>query len=159
MNIKSLMPFSRERTSLARPDHASFSSLQREIDRLFEDFTRGFAPLSGSALIPSMDVSETEKEVEISAELPGLEEKDVEVALEDDILTIKGEKKAEKTEEKGKDYRVTERSYGSFYRAIELPHGIDAKDIKASMANGVLKITLPKPKRSNARKIAIKAKS
>ncbi len=68
---------------------------------------------------------------------------------------IRGEKKAEK-EEKDKNYHITKRSYGSFYRALELPHGVREKDIKASLANGVLKVTLPKPKPANARKIAVK---
>ncbi len=156
MSLRSLIPFGRERTRLTRPDFHSFASLQRAIDRVFEEFTGGFPAFTPTALAPTMDVSETDKEIEITAELPGLEEKDVEVTLEDDVLVIRGEKKAEK-EETDKNYRITERSYGSFYRALELPRGIEAKDIKASMANGVLKVTLPKPKPANARKIDITA--
>jgi HSP20 family protein len=156
MSLRSLIPFGRERTSLARPDFPNFTSLQREIDSLFEEFTRGFPTVSSTAMAPTMDVSETDTEIEITAELPGLEEKDVEVTLEDEVLTIRGEKKAEK-EEKDKNYRITERNYGSFYRALELPHGITEKDIKASLANGVLKVTLPKAKPANAKKIDIKA--
>jgi HSP20 family protein len=156
MSLRSLIPFGRERTSLTRPDFHSFASLQREIDRLFDDFTRGFPAATSASLAPSIDVSETDGEIEITAELPGLEEKDVEVTLEDQVLTIRGEKKAEK-EEKDKNYRITERSYGSFYRALELPRGITEKDIKASLTNGVLKVTLPKPQPANAKKIDIKS--
>lgn len=155
MSLRSLIPFGGRRTSLTRPEFHSFASLQREIDRLFEDVARGFPAVTSASLAPSIDVSETDGEIEITAELPGLEEKDVEVTLEDQVLTIRGEKKAEK-EEKDKNYRITERSYGSFYRALELPHGITEKDIKASLANGVLKVILPKPKPANARKIDIK---
>ena len=123
MNLKSLIPIGRDR-NVARSDNP-FMSLQREIDRLFDDFTRGFPAFSngGAAeLLPSMDVTETDKQIEITAELPGLEEKDVQVNLADNVLTIRGEKKAEK-EEKDKNYRLVERSYGSFVRSLELPEG------------------------------------
>ena len=107
------MPIGRDR-NVARSDNP-FMSLQREIDRLFDDFTRGFPTFSGGGtgeLLPSMDVTETDKQIEITAELPGLEEKDVQVNVADNVLTIRGEKKAEK-EEKDKNYRLVERSYGS----------------------------------------------
>jgi len=116
--------------------------LQREVDRLFEDFTRGFPSFPTSPafqtrgavdLMPSMDVTETDKEIEITAELPGLEEKDVQINLSDNLLTIRGEKKAEK-EQKEKDYRLVERSYGSFSRTLELPDGVDPNAIKATIA-------------------------
>lgn len=157
MNLKSLIPVSRER-SVANP----FTSLQREIDRLFDDFTRGFpsgvASLSGNgatALMPSMDVTETDKEIEISAELPGLEEKDVQINVADSFLTIRGEKKAEK-EQKDKNYRLVERSYGSFERTLELPEGVNADAIKATISKGVLKVTVPKPAPAQAKKIEVK---
>jgi HSP20 family protein len=96
---------------------AAFTSLQREIDGLFDDFTRGFPTFSGGGeLLPSVDVTETDKQIEITAELPGLEEKDVQVNVADNVLTIRGEKKAEK-EEKDKTYRLVERSFGSFVRS------------------------------------------
>ena len=101
---ESLIPIGRDR-AVARNDNP-FISLQREVDRLFDDFTRGF-PAFGNGkfdLQPTMDVTETDKEIEITAELPGLEEKDVEVNVADNLLTIRGEKKAEK-EEKNKGYR------------------------------------------------------
>ena len=161
MNLKSLLPISRTR-SVARQENP-FLSLQREVDRLFEDFTRGFpsfptfpAQTRGAAdLIPSMDVTETDKEIEITAELPGLEEKDVQINLSDNLLTIRGEKKAEK-EQKEKDYRLVERSYGSFSRTLELPEGVDPNGIKATIAKGVLKVTVPKPAPAQAKKIDVK---
>src|SRR5450759_4552223 len=156
MNLKSLIPIGRDR-SVARSDNP-FISLQREVDRLFDDFTRGF-PAFGNGkldLLPSMDVTETDKEIEITAELPGLEEKDVQVNLADNVLTIRGEKKAEK-EEKDKIYRLVERSYGSFVRSLELPEGVNADAIKASIDKGVLKVTVPKPATVQVKKIDVKA--
>jgi HSP20 family protein len=137
-------------------------SLQREVDRLFDDFTRGFPalptlPSAGAVeLMPSMDVSETDKEIEITAELPGLEEKDVQINLADNLLTIRGEKKAEK-EQKEKDYRLVERSYGSFARTLELPEGVNPDAIKATIDKGVLKVTVPKPAPAQVKKIDVKA--
>ena len=154
MNLKSLLPVGRERGAAANP----FLSLQREVDRLFEDFTRGFPTLSGNGgakLVPSLDVAETDKEIEITAELPGLEEKDVQISVADNVLSIRGEKKAEK-EEKDKNYRLVERSYGSFERQLELPEGVNADAIKASIAKGVLKVTVPKPAPAQAKKIEVK---
>ena len=154
MNLKSLIPVGRDRSVAS-----SFMSLQREIDRLFEDFSRGFPTISGNgatALMPSMDVMETDKEIEITAELPGLEEKDVQINVSDNLLTIRGEKKAEK-EEKNKNYRHIERSYGSFERTLELPEGVNADAIKANISKGVLKVTVPKPAPAQAKKIEVKS--
>ena len=158
MNLKSLIPVGRERSLGAGNP---FMSLQREIDRLFDDFGRGIPGLpamrgDGNALMPSMDVAETDKEIEITAELPGLEEKDVQVNVADNVLTIRGEKKIER-EEKDKNYRLVERSYGAFERRLELPEGIKADDIKATMAKGVLKVTVPKPAPAQAKKIDVKS--
>ena len=157
MNLRSLMPIGRDR-NVVRSDNP-FMSLQREIDRLFDDFTRGFPAFStdGKAeLLPSLDVTETEKQIEITAELPGLEEKDVQINVADNLLTIRGEKKAEK-EEKDKNYRLVERSYGSFERTLELPDGVDPDAIKASIAKGVLTVTVPKPAPAQSKKIEVKA--
>lgn len=156
MNLRSLMPVGRDR-NVARSDNP-FMSLQREIDRLFDDFTRGFPALSGGhggEMLPSVDVTETDKQIEITAELPGLEEKDVQVNFADNVLTIRGEKKAEK-EEKDKTFRLVERSYGSFVRSLELPDGVDANAIKASIDKGVLKVTVPKPAPAQVKKIDVK---
>ena len=125
-----------------------FTSLRRDMERLFEDFSRdlGWGPPTpgGMAMAPRVDVSETDTELKIEAELPGIDEKDVEVVLGDGRLTIKGEKKQEK-EEKKKDYHVVERSYGSFARSIALPFEADADQVKASFAKGVLTVTVAKP--------------
>jgi HSP20 family protein len=157
MNLRSLIPVGRSRAVAGRNDNP-FVSLQREIDRLFDDFTRGFPAFGAAAsgLTPSMDVVETDKEIEITAELPGLEEKDVQINVADNLLTIRGEKKAEK-EEKDKDYQLIERSYGSFERTLELPDGVNADAIKASIAKGVLTVTVPKPAPTQVKKIEVKA--
>jgi HSP20 family protein len=154
MNLKSLIPVGRDRTG-TNP----FMSLQREIDRLFDDFSSGFPSFTdngATALMPSMDVTETDKEIEISAELPGLEEKDVQVNVADNLLTIRGEKKAEK-EQKDKNHRLVERSYGLFERTLELPDGVNTDAIKASISKGVLKVTVPKPVPAQAKKIDVKS--
>jgi HSP20 family protein len=137
-----------------------FGSLQREVDRLFEDFARGIgglSPAGDGALVPRMDVTETDKQVEATLEMPGLERGDVEISLDDNILTIRGEKRVERKEDdKNKNYHVIERGYGVFYRAIQLPPGIDPSQIQATMSNGVLKITIPKPAQNEAKKIEVK---
>jgi HSP20 family protein len=155
MNLRSLIPIGRDR-ELAGPGYQPFATLQREIDRLFEDFTRGFPAIRGQDLTPSLDVTETDKQIEITAELPGLEEKDVQINVSDNLLTIKGEKNAEK-EQKDKNYRLVERSYGSFSRTLELPAGVNADQIKASIAKGVLTVTVPKPAPAQTKKIEVKA--
>jgi HSP20 family protein len=157
MKLPSLLPIGRERGIAGQP----FLSLQREIDKLFEDFSRGFPTMqtftagNGGMVMPSTDVTENDKEIEITAELPGLEEKDVQINLADNVLTIRGEKKAEK-EEKDKNYRLVERSYGSFERSIALPEGVKSEDIKATIAKGVLTVTVPKPAPAQAKKIEVK---
>jgi HSP20 family protein len=108
--------------------------------------------------VPSVDVTESEKEIEITAELPGLEEKDVQINVSDGLLTIKGEKKSEKEEkDKNKNYRLVERSYGSFSRTLELPAGVDPDAIKATIDKGVLTVIVPKPAPAETRKIEVKA--
>jgi len=101
-----------------------------------------------------MDVTETEKEYEVTAELPGLEERDVRVTLSDGVLTIRGEKKIDH-EEKGKDFRMVERSYGAFSRSLELPTGVDPNTIKATLEKGVLTVSIPK-KAADVKKIEVK---
>jgi HSP20 family protein len=153
-----------------------FESLRQEMDRVFEDFTRGFGrfPLSrtlfdvepmlryeGSVGLstPAVDVVEKENEFRITAELPGLDEKDVEVSVADDVLSIRGEKKEER-EEKAKNYHLSERRYGSFQRTFQLPAGIDAEKIAATFQKGLLTVTLPKTPEAQKKekKIAIQAK-
>jgi len=144
-----------------------FASFQREMNKLFDDFFGGFelspwAPVERrltAAFTPHVDVSETDKEIKVSAELPGMDEKDIDVSLTRDTLTIKGEKKEEK-EDKGKDYYRMERSYGSFTRSVPLPVEVDTDKVQASFKKGVLEITLPKTARAiqETKKIPVKPK-
>ncbi len=108
------------------------------------------------AIMPRLNVSETEQAIELSVELPGIDEKDVELLVQDDVLTIRGEKKLEK-EEKDKNYHVVERQYGSFQRSYELPEIVDREKITAKFDKGVLAVTLPKSAKAReaTRKIAI----
>ena len=149
------------------PDEAMpFRSIRKEIDRVFDEFHRGFPVPAMTAgvsagrqgVTPRIDVSETDGAVEITAELPGVEQEDIDVTLADNVLTIKGEKKSEREDEK-RNYHVVERSYGAFRRAIRLPFETNAKKVEARFKDGVLKIVLPKPSEVEAksRKIAIKS--
>lgn len=150
MSLKSLIP-STQRLRLSDP----FASLQYELDRHFGDFARNFPSFRSSELFPRLDVTETEAAIEVTAELPGLEEKDVEVNFTDDVLTIKGEKKTEK-EETEKNRRISERHYGAFFRSVQLPSGIDPAKIEASIDKGVLTVKVPKPAPSVTKTIEIK---
>jgi HSP20 family protein len=148
-----------------------FRSFRQEMDRLFEDFERDWGwPRSTFSIepfrrreatwvaAPAVDVAETDKAYEITAEMPGLAERDLEVKLASGVLTIKGEKQEEK-EEKKRDYYISERRYGAFERGFRLPEGIDTDKIEASFKNGVLKVVLPKtPEAQKAeKKIDVKA--
>lgn len=153
-----------------------FADLRVEMDRLLERFSTGFPSLSvGRDLIdwepfrasfgslglaaPQVDVSETDKSYEISAELPGMAEKDINVELKDDVLTLSGEKK-EESEKEEKDYHVSERRYGSFRRSFQLPSFVDQNKVSADFKNGVLKIAIPKSAAAEkkSRKIDVKTK-
>jgi HSP20 family protein len=103
---------------------------------------------------PAVDIFETEKELVLSAEIPGIDEKDIEIKVEDNTLSLKGERKFEK-ETKEENYHRIERSYGSFYRAFTLPNSIDPEKIQATHENGVLKITMPKREEIQPRKVKI----
>jgi HSP20 family protein len=151
LNMRELIPWTRGRevTSGRRVEHP-LMAFQREMDRLFEDFWRGFdLPLVGrperigGAVSPRIDISEKDDEVVVSAELPGLDEKDVEVTLTDNVLLIRGEKKLER-EEKERGYTYTERSYGSFERRIPLDVEVLSDKVSATFKNGVLTVRLPK---------------
>ena len=115
-----------------------------EFDRFVDDMWRGFGlEESRAGFTPRVDVHEDESEYRITAELPGLEEKDFAVSLEEGVLTIKGEKRSEREEERG-GYRHVESASGSFERRLALPEGIDADKVEATFRNGVLTVTLPK---------------
>jgi HSP20 family protein len=140
-----------------------FTSMRDEMDRVFERFEQGWPSWpalfrrEGAITVPELDVRENTNAVIIEAELPGVEEKDVTVSIANGVLTIKGEKKHE-TEEKGQNYYVTERSFGSFERSIRLPDTIDDSKVEAKFDKGVLKVTAAKkPEAVKAeRKIEIK---
>jgi len=151
-----------------------FETLHQEIDRLFDDFGRDFwrNPFRRSAFdidplwrremklvsAPAVDIAEKDNAYEITADLPGLDEKNIEVQLSNGNLTIKGEKKQEKEETK-KDFYLQERSFGSFERTFSVPDGVDADKVEAAFKKGVLTITLPKKPEAqkSAKKIDIKA--
>jgi HSP20 family protein len=145
-----------------------FSAMRNEMDRMFERFERGFPRFpalfrqedGGGMMVPELDVRETANAVTIEAELPGVEEKDVSVTLNNGVLTIKGEKKQNK-EEKTENYYLAERGYGAFERAFQMPDSIDEAKVEAKFDKGVLKITAPKrPDAVKAqRKIEIKKAS
>jgi HSP20 family protein len=135
------------------------SRLRREMDRLWDDFfgpgRKALRPLEAE-WAPAVDVSETVDKVEIKAEVPGMEAKDIEISLSGDLLTIKGEKKSER-EEKKENYHLVERSYGSFSRSLKLPAAVAADKIEASYKQGVLSITCPKKEEAKPKAIEIKA--
>jgi len=136
-------------------------SLQDEVNRLFNDFFSDSQPstTASKTLAPVMDVQETAKDLRITAELPGISEDNVEIAISDGYLTIKGDKLEEKAEgeEAGQYYR-RERSFGSFHRALALPDAADGEKTEASFKNGVLEIRIPKKEQANkTHKVKIKA--
>ncbi len=173
MNMRDLIPWGRNQQTpsrardmderyLSREVGEPFLALHREMNRLFDDVFRSFDPMpldsSGRrGAWPHLEVVETDKEVRVCAELPGLSEKDVEILLDDGLLTIKGEKRVEQ-EDEGR--RFSERFYGQFMR--QLPVGeVEEDQVQASFKDGVLTVTMPKTARSQekARRIAINSKT
>ncbi|PKN75308.1 MAG: molecular chaperone [Deltaproteobacteria bacterium HGW-Deltaproteobacteria-10] len=163
MKMRNLLPtVGRKKQS---EDNHPFYALQRDMNSLFDDFFRGFDitphgfySSHPTSFMPSVDVKESEKEFIIKAELPGMEEKEIEVMVTDDAVTIKGEKKEEK-EDKGKNYYFMERSYGSFHRTISLDADIESGKAEASYKNGVLSITIPKSQTTKAKGTKVSIKS
>jgi HSP20 family protein len=132
-------------------------TIQNEMNRLFNSFFDTPTPGNGQALrrwVPAMDLIETETDFVLKADLPGVSESDVNIELEDNVLTISGERKAEHEERQAGYYRV-ERSFGSFRRALTLPEGVDPEAVKATFADGVLEVTVPKPAQQVPRKVQI----
>jgi HSP20 family protein len=146
-----------------RKDQADpFLALRKQMD----DVLDGFFKAAPSDFLPSVDVSETDKEIRIVAELPGVDRKDIDVTLAGNQLTIKGEKRSEHEErgekdESGRQFHRVERSFGSFRRTMTLPYRIDPSAVAADFKDGVLTVTVPKPAEvvANTRKIEIKASS
>ena len=146
---------------LDQRDGEIYGTVRREIERAFDDYARHWPSIKDIAkqgLRLKVDLSETDNLIEVTAELPGVAAKDIDVKLKDNILTIKGEKKQEKDEIK-KDYHITERSYGSFSRSFTLPAEVDDGKAVATFAHGTLHISLPKsPQSKNGSKtIPVKA--
>lgn len=137
-----------------------FMSMYRDMSRLMEDAFRGLplaGPSGGLVATPRMDVRESDDEICIETDLPGVSADDVEVRLDDDVLTIRGERKAERREDK-ENYHVMERSMGAFQRSMRLPFQVDPQQVKAGFENGVLTVTLPKaPQQSRSRRIEVQA--
>ncbi|RWD86418.1 Hsp20/alpha crystallin family protein [Mesorhizobium sp.] len=167
MAIRDLIPWGREGSQLSdiyRDLHRGgdpFMMLHREMNRLFDDAMRGFEtrmPSFGGAYAgqvwPSVEISDSETEIHVTAEIPGMDEKDIEVLLEDGVLTLRGEKRAE-TEDKGKQF--SERFYGRFERRIPIGYEVEEDKVHASFRNGVLTVALPKTKRAQtkAKRIAV----
>ena len=169
MQIKDLLPWARREPAGAvgrarAPDEHPMAEMQRQMNAVFENFWRGIDRPSGSMDlplgdgVPRSDVVETEGGVEVSVELPGMEQRDVEVSLTGDSLTIKGEKRIETQEEK-RGYYVSERSYGSVYRTIPLPPGVDADKAEATFKNGVLTVRLPQTAEAKEKVKRVEVKS
>lgn len=149
-------------------------SLREQIDRVFDEFPAWFpwrhgerslgrrpslmATSTFSFATPAVDVTEREDAFELTAEVPGAEQKDIEVVVEDDMLILRGEKKAEREEGK-EDYHLSERSYGAFQRAFQIPPQVQADKISADFKNGVLKITLPKNAEAKSRQRQVEIRS
>lgn len=160
MAMRDLIPWSRQSgTALDYPSQGNpMLGFRREIDRLFDDLVRGWPAVGlgaerGLAGWPNVELSETDREVRVTAEIPGMNEKEVELLVEDGMLTLRGEKKQE-SEDKQRGY--SERFYGRFERRIQLPSGVDEKAAAAEFCDGVLTVTLPKsPEAERGRRIPI----
>ena len=133
-------------------------SIRDEVNRLFDNFFTGVPERRRDLLegewAPSVDIAETDNDVVVTAELPGVKQDDVDITIADDVLTLKGEKKEEK-EVKEKNYHRIERSYGSFQRSVSLPAGVQADKAKATYKDGVLHITVPKAEEAKPKQIKI----
>ncbi|EQD69781.1 heat shock protein Hsp20 [mine drainage metagenome] len=149
MAVRDLIPRMRSRTSVSRGEGINpLVAFHEEMNRLFDDFWRDFDGI-GTSLMPSsgfprVEVIETERDVKVEAELPGMEEKDVEVLLHNGVLTIRGERQSESED---KHRRVSERYYGQFERRVVLPAEVDGEKVTATFHKGVLTVTLPKTAR------------
>lgn len=169
MSVRDLIPWRRDRTELGSSHHGEaeyspFLTLHREMNRLFDDAFRSFdsrLPALGSlsssgAAWPNVEISETDKEIKVTAEVPGLEDKDVEVLLDSGFLTVRGEKRSE-TEDR--DRQFSERFYGRFERRIPLGFDVEEDKVDAQFRNGVLTVTLPKTEKAQSQVKRIEIRS
>lgn len=158
MNMRELLPWSRRGSAVPsafRDEQNPFLALHREMNRLFDEAFHGLdhptSPFGSSfwgAGWPNVEIAETEKEIQVTAEVPGLEEKDVEILLEDGVLTLKGEKR---TESRDKDNQFSECFYGHFERRLPLSAEVAEDRVSASFKNGLLRVTLPKTERAQSK--------
>jgi len=163
MANRSMVPWGRKRDSEmeVRREQDPFLRIQDEMDRMFNSFFDRSSGLSRmddlQGFAPTLDVYETDKEIKVDVELPGMNEKDIDITVGNNVLTISGRRETEDTQ-KGKSFYRHERSFGSFRRSIELPEEVDEDNIDATYSRGVLKITLPKTQQSVSmrKKIQIK---
>ena len=161
MDIKNLIPFGKKNIEVRRDD-SPFAMMQREMNKMLDSFHRNWDatmfPQLTASFMPRLDITEEEKTFTVTAELPGMNEKDIELSISGDALSIKGEKKEEK-DDKSKNYYYSERSYGSFMRTIPLPRQIEVDKVSANFQKGVLTITLPKSSEAVAtsKKISVKS--
>lgn len=163
MALPSVLRFRRDR-DVAPVMSDPFVALRREMDRLFDEafrsfgFGAGFGLSDGAAWSPSIDVQETDDGIEASIELPGVDEKDIEVTVADGVLTVRGEKKLDRSGKTG-GWHIMERSHGAFVRSITLPMAVDEDKASAEFRNGVLRITLPAAPDAERKIHRIKVKS
>jgi HSP20 family protein len=151
MADESKVPVQRQGGRLPSSYSDPFQAFRTGMDRLFDDFLTGWPtfPSLGRTLAapevitPALDIKETEKELVVKADLPGIDDKDVQLTIRDGILTLRGEKKSERKDER-ENYHLVERSYGSFQRSIRLPESVDEDKAQARFDKGVLTVTLPK---------------
>jgi HSP20 family protein len=152
VDFKALVPWrDKSQTPAPREEYPDpFLSFRREVDRMFDEFFAGFgrrtpgSPSAWSAPTPSMDLAENGNEIVVTAEMPGLDEKDFEITVSGDVLTLKGEKKAEREQRDGDGYYM-ERRFGSFSRSVRLPFDVEDEKVEATYQKGVLTIRVPKP--------------
>lgn len=168
MSFTDLMPWNKKQTKEVSQETGEhpIESFHREINKVFDNFFNDFSfpslrnteELWSNSFSPKVNVSESDNEIKVEAELPGLEEKDIDVTLNNNSLVIKGERKSQK-EDKKENYHVVESSYGSFCRTIPIPDGVDTDKIDAVFKNGVMKINIPKTEeaRKKVKRIPVKA--
>jgi HSP20 family protein len=147
------------RRDLSASGSDPFSAMRREMDRLFDEFRGVRGGLYEAGFVPAVNVRQKDGSIEVTAELPGMDEKSVEVTVADNALTIRGEKSEERTEEKDGGLQISERSFGSFIRTIPLPVEVDEDKAAAQFKNGVLTVTLPLAADADrkTKKIAVKS--
>ena len=156
---QNIMPWRKRKGDASHVEQNPLSELHQRMDDLFNEFFNGFGwGLSRleprHSITPNVDVSETDEEIRVTADLPGMNEKDIQVSLNDNLLTIQGEKKQEQ-EEKKRNYYMVERSYGNFQRVLPVPASVEKDKVKATFKKGVLTVTLPKTSEPKSQKKAI----